>query len=335
MKKLTQKLVLSVITMALVVVALGTSTFAWFTLTNQASLQSFEAQVTAGEGIEISLGTWSGGLLSAGGTATITESSVWYAVLPQAAIDARIDEMFGVDNFRFIDLTSGNGVLITDKLGVTVTSSGFIPLDIFFRSATPQVIRVTNVSMTGPTIPKTWVVDVPSFTGANSQTYGTDESNKTMSVAAWTAARVSVQGVTAFGTSPQTTVFERNEVVFDSGSATAVVYNSNQASAYVESDPVAGGASYYYAKGNIGDISILNPLPSTVKTSETGVFEISGNAYAPVITTATATIGGVAQPYTYGKAVVRIWIEGFDADAFDAIFTTVLAVQLRFDSVPV
>ena len=58
MKKLTQKLVLSVITMALVVVALGTSTFAWFTLQNTASLEQFSGQVTAGEGMEVSLGTW-------------------------------------------------------------------------------------------------------------------------------------------------------------------------------------------------------------------------------------------------------------------------------------
>ena len=56
MTKLTRKLLLSVLTVVLTVVALGTTTFAWFTLTNTAQIQSFDAEIIADSGIEIAIG---------------------------------------------------------------------------------------------------------------------------------------------------------------------------------------------------------------------------------------------------------------------------------------
>lgn len=339
MRKLTQKLVLSVVTMALVVIALGTSTFAWFTLTNSASVSSFNAQVTSGEGIEVSLGTWTGGLVTdiTPGSASVTSSSVWYTVIPNSAIIARLVEMYGnsgtplapVPNFEFSDLTSLDGVAITNKLG-GAPGAGFIPLDIFFRSAIAQDIRVTNLAITGAAA--TWVADVPSFIGSNGESYGADETFTSMTVAAWTAARVSIVGVNAgLGTSGTTTVFERAEdLVVVSGQETTKVHNSNAVLAYESLLPVAGGASYYYAKGNTGDISLLGTMPTTVKLPEVGTV----SSPVIVVRTATATIPGIAQPYTYGGIKVRIWIEGFDADTFDAIFGRTLTIQLAFDAIP-
>ena len=56
MTKMTRKLLLSIITVVLTVVALGTTTFAWFTLTNTAQIQEFEAKIIADSGIEIAIG---------------------------------------------------------------------------------------------------------------------------------------------------------------------------------------------------------------------------------------------------------------------------------------
>lgn len=328
MRKLTQKLVLSVVTMALVVIALGTSTFAWFTLTNAAQTQPFSAQVTAGEGIEVSLGSWTGGLISADGAAVLDASSVWYTVIPQSAINARLIQMYGgtsTPNFKFIDLTSSNGSSFADKNGTGVTNAqGYIEFPIFFRSAAQKVISVSNVSLTGPASPKTWIVDVPSFTAGNGQDYGTSESETTMKVAAWTAARLSIVGAGTYGTAGQTRLFERAAVTTGDAST---VYNSNAVTAYEEATPAAGGASYYYAKGNTGDIA-LPTMPSTIKVDGTGA--ITGGAQS-IVTTASGTVGSVSS--TYGSIVVRIWIEGFDADTFDAIFNDALTIQLFFTAV--
>ena len=104
MRKLTQKLVLSVVTMALVVIALGTSTFAWFTLTNKASIGAFTGQVTAGEGIEITLGDWNSSTLVYDAPVAAT---VWYTVLPSAVIQTYVTNMY--TSFRFDNLTSADG----------------------------------------------------------------------------------------------------------------------------------------------------------------------------------------------------------------------------------
>ena len=328
MRKLTQKLVLSVVTMALVVIALGTSTFAWFTLTNSAQTQPFSAQVTAGEGIEVSLGTWTGGLINVDGASILDDASVWYTVIPQSAINARLIQMYGgttTPNFRFVDLTSSAGDSFANKLGAAVVNAqGYIELPIYFRSAVAKVISVSQVSLTGPASPKTWTVDVPSFTAGNGQDYGTSETLTTMKVAAWAAARLSIVGGGSYGTSGATRVFERDAVTTGDAST---VYNSNAVTAYEEATPADGGASYYYAKGNSGDIA-LPTMPSTLKVAANG--SITGGSQS-LVTTVAGTVGSVAS--TYGQVTVRIWIEGFDADTFDAIFNDTLTIQLFFTAV--
>lgn len=60
MKKLTRKITLSLVAILFAVIALGTTTYAWFTLGTTASVGTVEGEVTSGEGIEISLDgkTW-------------------------------------------------------------------------------------------------------------------------------------------------------------------------------------------------------------------------------------------------------------------------------------
>lgn len=60
MKKLTRKITLSLVAILFAVIALGTTTYAWFTLGTTASVGTVEGTVTSGEGIEISLDgtTW-------------------------------------------------------------------------------------------------------------------------------------------------------------------------------------------------------------------------------------------------------------------------------------
>ena len=55
-KNLTKKLFLSVLTLAFAVISLGASTYAWFVLSESASVQSFSGTVSAGEsGLEIAV----------------------------------------------------------------------------------------------------------------------------------------------------------------------------------------------------------------------------------------------------------------------------------------
>ena len=55
MKKLTRKLFISILSMAFAVIAIGTTTFAWITISTTAKVEEFSANVEAGAGgIELS-----------------------------------------------------------------------------------------------------------------------------------------------------------------------------------------------------------------------------------------------------------------------------------------
>ena len=88
MRKLTTKLLFAIISVAFALVALGTTTFAWFTLSDTATVSTFDAQITAGEGIEISL-----------------DDINYYTTIPANVIQDKINAL----NVELKDVTSING----------------------------------------------------------------------------------------------------------------------------------------------------------------------------------------------------------------------------------
>ena len=91
MNKIARKLVLSALTVVLTVVALGTTTFAWFTLTNTAVVQPFQASIVADTGIEVSL-----------------DGVDWYTTLTEELIEQYILDTY--ETFQFTHLTTTTGV---------------------------------------------------------------------------------------------------------------------------------------------------------------------------------------------------------------------------------
>ena len=85
MRKLTTKLLFAIISAAFALVALGTTTFAWFTLSDTATVSTFDAQITAGEGIEISL-----------------DDINYYTTIQANVIQNKINDL----NFKLKDVTS-------------------------------------------------------------------------------------------------------------------------------------------------------------------------------------------------------------------------------------
>lgn len=340
MKKLTQKLVLSVVTMALVVVALGTSTFAWFTLQNTAVIGQFEADVTAGEGIEVSLGSWvqiAGESTPADTSDDVYEAqllpgSTWYTSIPGSVIQNRLSAMYG-SSLTLTDVTSTNGRVMQKRAAdgqlssVGALEGKYIQFPLWFRSASANTITLENLVISG-TETKTWTVD-SAFVGANNNDFAgatSFVSGDTMKVAAWTAARVSI--FNQAGTLGK--VYQREAVTGTSFADT--VYNSDVLpSVSYAADEQFGAASYYSAK--TGGMTIAAPaaniIPDAVKLASTGdITDDPDNLPINESVLVLAQTGGVG--YYQGNIVVRVWIEGWDADLFDAIFTTKLYVSMRF-----
>lgn len=321
MRKLTQKLVLSVVTMALVVIALGTSTFAWFTLTNSATVQAFDAQVTSGEGIEISLGDFTN---EGNGTYTTTLSSTsnWYTVLSSTIINARIAAMYG-SNLKLIDVTSEDGIVITSRDGSTTYTSlqgQYVQFDIYFRSSTTKNIRWNSVVLGGQT--SAWTIDVP-FIPANQNDASILRSSGAILTASRAAARVSITPVLG-ATLEDTVVYELDEIL----SADPVNNFTNSNALPVDSYATGaqfGAASYWIAKGNTAIDGSAVTLAATVKNLTTPEALLSlTNASLP---------SGFPAGYFYGKVTVRVWLEGWDADAYDSIFSRQLSVAIGFNAI--
>lgn len=332
MRKLTQKLVLSVVTMALVVIALGTSTFAWFTLTNTATLQVFDAQVTAGEGIEVTLGVPNG----AGNPYTEPVSTgtptTWYTVLPTSVIESYITTRY-TNDFRFSDLTSADGKTFTKYNLNNNTSSaattGWIEIPLYFRSANQQDIVWNSAALGGTS--KVWTVNVDTFKHSDGLSYGVDETNKTIRVAAWTAGRVSISGKVGIANNAAGTpvvssvVYQQGVGPIDSVTNSLEMlesYDFNSSSPFLPNDTnnAKGAASYAIAVGKSLSLAALPTIPTTVTAVNDSVVTLVADA-----------IPGFTGYYT-GVAVVRVWIEGWDADTYDAIFSTLLTVQLGFST---
>ena len=342
MKKLTQKLVLSVVTMALVVIALGTSTFAWFTLTNSASVGPFEAQITAGEGIEVTLGT-------------VDSNSVWYTVLPKEIIEAYIVATYS-DSFRFTDVTTQDGVTFQKYNWATSTldnfTEGFITLPLTFRSRTQQDIVWSSAVLGGTS--QTWTVNVGQFTH-NGIEVGTIPANKTIVVAAWTAARISVEGdlATKDVTDPENPVYNsvgNDAIVYQAPAAAGstsspisafnstadlAAYNFTKDTAEFLADGVTANPTYnkYIIGTNAfgaGDYTLAAGKSLVFDTDPTLTLSPKTAVTALTANDAVMTLQTKVGDYYQNQLMVRVWIEGWDADAFDALFNRVLSVQLTF-----
>lgn len=325
MRKLTQKLVLSVVTMALVVIALGTSTFAWFTLTNSATIQSFDAQVTSGEGIEISLGDFTlvGSGVTQTYTTTVSASSQWYTVLSSSVINARLSAMYATNGIKLVDVTSGEGEVVKSRDGLTTHTSlsgKYVQFDIFFRSSAVKTINWNSVTLGGDSA--SWTVDVPTFRPANDNAASALVTSGTILTSSTTAARVSIDPV--IGSSlASTPVYELPELL--DADPVGVLTNSRALPVDSYGATPFGAASYWVAKGNTAIVPGVLTLPTTITSVSTPVTLLT-------LVNSGAEITGFPTGYYYGKVTVRVWLEGWDADAYDAIFSRDLTVALGFNA---
>jgi hypothetical protein len=294
MNKLARKLVLSILTVVLTVVALGTTTFAWFTLTNTTVVQPFQAQIVADTGIEIAIGTGDPMLLEWKNTLTATDI---YNYMAQA---------YGVDGFRFTARTSPNGRDMFD-LGDVGTTIGYLQLPLHFRSSSDTLIKWTNVVLTG------------SNAAYQTGTTFTDSlgvlrtAGSTFTVNPVDAFRVSVTGIVdrALGT-VGTTVYENP--ISDTNTVLGGLTEANLTNAN-------GAQNFYFA------VNAMHPAGSGL-VSVVDTITTVPNVLAVELNSGQLL---VADAEYYGTVQVRIWFEGWDAEAYNALLARMITLELRFE----
>lgn len=296
MNNIARKLVLSALTVVLTVAALGTTTFAWFTLTNTAVVQPFQASVVADTGIEVSL-----------------DGVDWYTTLTEPLISAYITSAYG--SFNFTHVTTVNGFSNFNTLGasgLTNTTSGYLEIPVYFRSNSASAIDWTGVTLTSPLSP--WTSDV-AFTA----TTGAVVAGGSIPQDASNAMRIGIQGVV--GVDPDhVVVFEKpasnnNNVVLGGDGSTPADFSNGG----VGDD---GSYNYYFIK-----TGSLVPGTDAVITAPT-VTLINDSAAAQRILDMTAD--STYNTAYWGQITIRIWLEGWDADAYNSLLARQITAGFTF-----
>lgn len=299
MKTLTNKLVMSVLALVLTGVALSVGVFAWFTVNNTATVQSFNGSVQTGDGFYVSL-----------------DGSTWVSTILAEDIQAIID---GSSFTEFMDLTSPDGVELNTLAG-SAPATGYIEFNLYFVGSNAFTeIELTDLIISS--IGRTWIPGI-SVEGTRSE----GAANDPITEYAANAARVSfenlfdssvVVGEQAVGVNGNTLgfgAFATNEAV--------LFYNAIMETALTSGQFPAADLTTVQP-GSLVDVSLGALVPHTT-ANPSGIAAITPTA--DILNTIADTSGD----YKKGAITVRIWIEGWDEQALNAILTDVLTVGFTF-----
>ena len=328
MKKLSKKFMLSIVAIALVVIALGTSTFAWFTLSNKASLGQFNAEVTAGEGMELSV-----------------DGTTWYSNIPSTVIQAKIQENFnaspsgnlnnayepvlGAVTTNALSTSSFKKMDVANKKFVNATKNvDYISLEISVRAVGIDKISVDTIELTGQDT--NWTADA-TFTHANEAEIIKGEVYK---MSAKNAARVGIHSTTnnfvyqlpAAGGTDAPTVNSSN-TIFEGTTVPEGTVPEGENPAYKDAmyTEATNGQEKYFVKKTDGIyMRGFTDYPELVIKAETDA----------ALGVDVLTLTEVGDYYT-GSFDLYVWFEGFDPDTYDAVLKMPLSVKLSLKGTPV
>ncbi len=335
MTKITKKLLLSIITVVLTVVALGTTTFAWFTLTNSAAVQTFEADIIADSGIEIAIGT--------ADEVADNMGLNWVTTLTTQAIEDFIATKY-VDAFRFNHVTTIDGENFT-TLGLGAAGgpvyNGFLELPLHFRSNSANGIDWTSVSLNSTQF--TWSADqafnaIGYDSGTSSYIAVPVSAGTLIPLNAADAFRISIQETIGVGSKltayerPATTATPYNHVLGIGGTGYEGIINDPDGTPGTGDEAYTGtfGAhSYYFSDSQTSPFGIEDFTTVATVTSITQTRVLDMLDTTDVLNLAYDNAGS----QYYGSITIRIWLEGWDLNAYNAILSQTIRSSFQFTGV--
>ena len=290
MNKLMRKLSISILAVVFAVIAMGATTFAWFTLTNTAKVSQFKIDVTSAAGIELSVvnGVWG---------STIDGSVIEGLSGVSGARLTAVTTSTGTSGFTTLNSLLENGTY--DITTPAAAGSHYVEFTIKVRSR--EISKniyidstATDITSTG----KTWQPDTSFTIDGTPITQETDPFN----VYASSSARMSFAGA--------------NTVIYE---------DTSLGTSGMSFDWTKGALNYYAAKMNYTNPIAITPVVTPYTVKEVGVAE--GTVIA---TTANALDD---DGWSETTIVVRIWLEGWDAECYNAIFSDTLQITIGFTTV--
>lgn len=329
MKNLSKKALLSILSLVLTFVALGATTFAWFSLGTTATVNEFEVEVKGGEGLEIQL----------------DGSNDWYSVLNTEMITKYIrdkynaqvdtaDEMEAGDNFVMDALTSKDGISFygynfsgndlehREVHDEATANKDYIQLKFKLRTESLKAINISSLIVSeeesDPDNNFKWPVDL-GFTLARDKAFKSpgDETTEADKIEARLSDALRVSFVV--GENPtEGIVFEKD----DSGTS-----NTNTIGTVYDLESNIGGFEYFARKLGYSNESgiTLNPAADwkPVDPDET-------ERFGPNLTKKLFSASASGEGYREFEVTVNIWFEGYDNEAFDAVLDQLVKIQMAF-----
>jgi len=311
MSSIARKLVLSVVAVLISVLAFGTTTFAWFTITNVSEVQEFQSDIVVDNGIEVSL-----------------DGTTWVTSLTTEMIDAYIAAQYpGGFAFNHVTSTTGTSNFFTlGTLGVSDDGlASVLQLQLYFRSNNANAINWTDVTLSGST--ESWVSDA-SFTRTSTLGGTAVLAPATVAVNPANAMRISVLGNHA---SDVAVVYELP--TGDNGGAYNTALGGDGVLGVDFSDGVgvgmgdAGSYNYYYQKTG----SLITGTDAVITAPTVTVIDGAANAQLVLHLTADTTYDTVY----WGQIAIKIWFEGWDAEAYNSLLGKMITTAFTFEGTSV
>lgn len=283
--------------MALTLTALGTTTFAWFTLSKTSTINNLEASVAAGEGLEIALGV--DGVRLTEFKTNLTSSDL--AIIKSTIGNLELTAVSTTDlvNFNKLEYNppEDNNLPGLYKTGA-LENADYLNIDIFFKSNSPGEVIFTDyhfINHEKEFMPRIKYIKEEGGMVEQVLPFQTEAAN---------AARIAVNDFVVQKPQSLTNTHTGN---------TGVIYGQYSYLTQLGNNIYWNSISSKLNNDSILDVSILD-ANTAVNNHSIGILtkEVNTNDY-----TLTASL--------------KIWIEGFDADAYDSIYGTKLEIDLSFN----
>lgn len=312
-KNLTKKLMLSVLTLAFAVVSLGASTFAWFTLSENAQVDPFQMNVKGGAGLEIQArnvngefdeNNWQTGSLTKEDITDLFASGLKLdSVTPNAAFGASAAQFTNLDytNDQYNSSETANGEYVEFVIGLRLS-------DAYDTTEYPIAIDGYELSTVGTAA--AWNVN-KVFTKIDGNQAALNEP---LTFKVSDAARLAVYAKN--GSVTVNNVYEANAIGSNSAgfqdNGALSYYNAVNETEYT----IANDAEEYYESA----YADLSTSTVSLGTLTGGLTKVDNGAGVMVDSGSRQVI----------EVYVRIWIEGWDGEAINAIFNQTLQASLSF-----
>ena len=307
----------SLVLMIIMILAFATVTYAWITLSTINNIEGLSLTATTGDELEISI------------------DGIDYS---SSLNTADLEELFG--NVQLIDVTSPDGVNfelggLRDE-GIAVKNQDYLSFDLYFRTVDPEhyVYLVNNVSKqvsydvgaSGTYVVSngmTWVNRTGFVNGPLTSDYVEAGSEGTY-YASDTIRMSFNELVDETNTLDQRAELQLNSWIFDPSGNAARGYGK-----YYGMYSYFTNVTRHYMDLPGSGPDVVYDLTEPDPTNPYVTYDLNS-----LVTTLQPSdeVNGEGKTYYKGKINVNIWVEGWDADTFDAVDKDRVKIQLQFKS---